>query len=69
MRVSQPKLRTGRTVNLDKQVDRKHKEDISYIGEFAEQLDGTWIGLANIRGLLCLVEIKLVDLPSAAQSA
>lgn len=47
-----------KTVDLDGVVG-KRKDKISYIGTFTEQPNGLYRGLANVGGMLCLVEVNL----------
>jgi len=49
---------TGEKINVHNMMDRKH-EAIRYIGEATKQFDGTWRCLADIGGMLCLVEVKV----------
>jgi len=37
--------------------DRNH-EDIKYLGDAKRDNDGRWICLANVAGMLCIVEVK-----------
>ncbi len=45
------------TMNLDGVKDSKLP--IWYIGEAAKQPDGTWRCLANVEGMLCVVEVTI----------
>jgi len=56
-----PKLpeaeRTGRRVDVDGRVDEDR--GINCIGHAWEMTDGTWRCLAGVRGMLCIVEVKI----------
>jgi len=56
-------LTTGEIADVDGMVDRK-REGISYIGQATKQFDGTWRCLANVGGMLCLVEVKIDEAPT-----
>lgn len=49
--------RTGRSVDVDGRVDENM--GCAYIGDAHELEDGTWHCLANVRGMLALVEVKV----------
>ena len=46
-------------VNVDKHLDEDLQ--IEYLGKATKQLDGNWNCLANVRGNLCLVSIKIKE--------
>lgn len=52
----QLELKTGRVVDIDGHVDAR---GIEYIGKATELVNGMWRVLANVRGALCVVEVKL----------
>lgn len=45
------------TIDIDGRKDRTR--DIWYIGYATKQLDGKWRCLANVAGMLCLVEVRI----------
>lgn len=56
--VLQPELPyVGRRIDINK---RSKHEEIQYIGEAQEQIDGTWNCLANINGMLCWVKVNII---------
>jgi hypothetical protein len=46
-------------VNVDKYLDENM--GIEYLGEATKQIDGDWRCLANVRGMLCLVAVKIKE--------
>ena len=44
-------------MNIDRMMD--HKNNIQYLGKATLQFDGTWRVLANVEGMLCLVEVSI----------
>jgi hypothetical protein len=46
-------------INIDKILDEKLQ--IEYLGKTTKQIDGNWTCLANVRGMLCLVVVKIKE--------
>ncbi len=55
-----PPTRTGKKVNVQGRMDEAR--GIEYLGDAWEMSDGTWRCLANVRGMLCLVEVTITEL-------
>jgi hypothetical protein len=55
--MKQLELKTGRVMDVDGVVDEKY--DIRFIGKATELMNGMWRCLADVRGCLCAVEVKL----------
>lgn len=64
------KLRNPDRVNVNDMIDERTKNrygepSIRYIGEAVQQFDGTYRCLADVRGSLCVVEVKIKRLPDS----
>lgn len=46
------------TVCLEGMTDSKH-DDVRYFGRFTLQPNGMWVGLADVGGSLCTVEVAI----------
>jgi hypothetical protein len=46
-------------INVDKILDENRQ--IEYLGKATKQLDGTWHCIANVRGMLCIVSIRIKE--------
>lgn len=49
-------------VDVDGIIDPRHP-GVQYWGKATRQNDGTWRCMANVEGMLCLVEISIIEVP------
>lgn len=50
------RLKNPRRLPVDGIVDSR---GVEFFGEAVEQFDGTWVAVAEVAGMLCLVEVKI----------
>ena len=55
----QLELKTGRVFDIDGHVAETRYGQIRYIGKAYELVTGVWRCLADVRGMLCRVEVKI----------